>query len=133
MTRIVIESPYAGDTENNVAFARAVCRWAVQRGYAPYASHLFFTQPGILDDNVLTERQTGIEAGLAWADAAEEAWMCLPVGDHLPSSGMQQAYERHRRAGRRVRLIRFEWDGRDVRWPRFYQNAEHREYEYAET
>jgi hypothetical protein len=70
--RVIIESPYAGDTAENIAYAKAAVRDCLQRGEAPYASHLFFTQDGILDDNVPTERAQGIAAGLAWGEAAEK-------------------------------------------------------------
>lgn len=33
------------------------------RGESPFASHLFYTQTGILDDNLLNERKKGIIAG----------------------------------------------------------------------
>jgi hypothetical protein len=36
------------------------------RGESPIASHLLYTQPGILKDDVPEERPLGIEAGLAW-------------------------------------------------------------------
>lgn len=62
----IIESPYAGDVDRNVTYARRAVRWALERGFAPIASHLLYTQPGILDDNNPAERQWGIDAGLAW-------------------------------------------------------------------
>lgn len=71
MRRVIVESPYAGDIEANVAYARACVRDSVLRGEAPIASHLLFTQPGILDDDVPAERQLGIDAGLAWRAVAE--------------------------------------------------------------
>lgn len=62
-----VESPYNGDTDDiirrNILYARAACKDALNKGYAPYASHLFFTQPGILDDKVISERQLGLDAG----------------------------------------------------------------------
>ena len=62
-TRVVIESPYAGEVVRNVAFARNVCRYAVERGYAPTASHLLL--PQFLNDGNPEERVAGINAGLA--------------------------------------------------------------------
>jgi hypothetical protein len=46
--RVILESPYAGDIDANVAYARACVRDAVMRGDAPIATHLLLTQPGIL-------------------------------------------------------------------------------------
>jgi hypothetical protein len=46
MRRVIIESPYSGDVETNVAYARAALRDCLSRGEAPLASHLLYTQPG---------------------------------------------------------------------------------------
>lgn len=71
MRLVIIESPYAGDVEANVEYARACVRDSLQRGEAPIASHLLYTQPGILRDDEPAERQLGIDAGLAWRRVAE--------------------------------------------------------------
>lgn len=71
MKRVIIESPYAGDIEFNTLYARRCVRDSVLRGEAPIASHLLFTQPGILRDEVPEERKMGIEAGLAWGHVAD--------------------------------------------------------------
>lgn len=105
---VVIESPYAGDVERNVAFCRAVCRYAVGQGYSPYASHLIFTQ--FLDDNIPSERKAGIDAGLAWARHAEQAWFCLRPDEGL-SNGMRYALNQHISEGRAVRFFRFTQEG----------------------
>lgn len=60
---VLVESPYAGDVEANVAFAREALRDCLLRGEAPFASHLLYTQ--MLDDHVPAERELGIAAGLA--------------------------------------------------------------------
>jgi hypothetical protein len=71
-TRLVIlESPYAGHIEANVAYARLCVRDSLGRGEAPIASHLLYTQDSILDDNNPEERQWGIDAGLAWRIKAD--------------------------------------------------------------
>ena len=48
--KVILESPYAGDVETNLRNARAAMRDCLLRGEAPYASHLLYTQPGVLDD-----------------------------------------------------------------------------------
>jgi hypothetical protein len=48
MKLVIIESPYAGEVEANVAYARACMRDSLGHGEAPIASHLLYTQPGIL-------------------------------------------------------------------------------------
>lgn len=68
---VIIESPYAGDVLRNVSYARAAVRDSVLRGEAPIASHLLFTQAGVLQDDIENERAMGIEAGLAWARVCE--------------------------------------------------------------
>lgn len=89
MSRLVIvESPYAGDIEANVAYARAAMRDSLQRGEHPVASHLLYTQPGILDDSIPEERQRGIDAGLAWRKVADKAVFYVDRGW---SSGMLAA------------------------------------------
>lgn len=71
MKRVVLESPYAGDIERNVAYARLCVRHSLLRGESPVCSHLLFTQEGILDDNDPIERKWGIDAGLAWKCVAD--------------------------------------------------------------
>lgn len=66
MRLVILESPYAGEVEANVAYARACVRDSLLRGEAPIASHLLYTLPGILNDLDAAERQHGIDAGLAW-------------------------------------------------------------------
>lgn len=71
MRLVIIESPYAGDITANVDYARAAVRDSLLRGEAPIASHLLYTQPGILHDELPNERQWGIDAGLAWRHVSE--------------------------------------------------------------
>lgn len=66
MRRVVLESPFAGDVEPNKNFARRCVKDSILRGEAPIASHLLFTQPGILDDLIPEQRRMGIDAGHAW-------------------------------------------------------------------
>ena len=70
MVRVILESPFAGNVERNIKYARMCVRDSLSRGEAPIASHLLYTQEGILDDNVPEERQWGINAGLAWKEVA---------------------------------------------------------------
>jgi hypothetical protein len=68
---VIIESPYAGDVERNLEYARAALHDSLTRGEAPYASHLLYTQKGVLDDNIPDQREAGIIAGHAWVKAAD--------------------------------------------------------------
>ena len=71
MKLVIIESPYAGDIDRNVAYARRCMHDSLTRGEAPLASHLLYTQPGILRDELPEERKLGIAAGLEWRRVAE--------------------------------------------------------------
>ena len=51
MTLVVIESPYAGDVERNLTYVRRAMRWCLDKGLDPFASHLLYTQDGVLDDD----------------------------------------------------------------------------------
>jgi hypothetical protein len=69
--RVIIESPYAGNVAVNLAYARRCMSDSLDRGEAPFASHLLYTQQGILDDKIDAQRKLGIAAGLVWGKAAE--------------------------------------------------------------
>ena len=99
MRRVVIESPYAGDIEANVAYARRCVRDSLLRGEAPIASHLLYTQPGILRDGVDGERQQGIVAGLVWADVADAT---VVYTDRGISKGMREGIEDAKNSGRHI-------------------------------
>ena len=62
MKLVIIESPYAGETERNLAYARRCLRHSLSCGEAPLASHLLY--PQVLSDEVPAERALGIAAGL---------------------------------------------------------------------
>lgn len=80
MKLVILESPYAGNVKKNVAYARACVRDSLLRGEAPIASHLLYTQPGILNDDIPSERQHGIDAGLAWRKVAEATVVYIDLG-----------------------------------------------------
>ena len=63
MKLIYVASPYAGDIEQNTAFARKACRHVMNEGHAFFAPHLLY--PNLLDDSQPQERQLGINMGLA--------------------------------------------------------------------
>ena len=90
MRRVIIESPYAGDIERNIAYAKAAIKDCLKYNEAPIASHLLFTQPGLLDDNSVEERNLGINAGHAWIKVADAL---IVYRDHGISSGMQKAID----------------------------------------
>lgn len=87
---VIIESPFAGDVEGNILYARACMRDSLQRGEAPYASHLLYTQDGVLDDTIKEERNLGIQAGFAWREMATATVVYVDLGI---SEGMKQGIE----------------------------------------
>lgn len=99
MRRVILESPYAGDVNKNIAYARAAMRDSLLRGEAPIASHLLYTQPDVLDDNDEKERQLGIEAGLEWGDVCEATVVYIDLGF---SKGMTYGIKRAEAAGRPI-------------------------------
>lgn len=117
--RVIVESPFAGDIERNMAYARAALRDCLLRGEAPIASHLLYTQEGVLNDDVPEERLLGIEAGLSWSAAAEAT---VVYGDYGMSRGMQYGIENATRAERPIEIrslpeFVLKWDQKTVRRP----------------
>ncbi len=93
---VILESPYSGDVELNIEYARLCLNDCLARGEAPIASHLLFTQPGVLDDNRPQEREAGIRAGVAWYRVAEAAVFYTDLGI---SEGMRRGQRAAERAG----------------------------------
>lgn len=96
MRRVILESPFGGDVAANVAYARRCVRDSLSRGEAPIASHLLYTQPGILRDEYPQEREWGIEAGLAWLRMADAS---VVYTDRGISKGMQRGIDAAYAAG----------------------------------
>lgn len=112
MRLVIVESPFAGATEaiqqRNIQYARACIRHALALGEAPMASHLLYTQPGVLNDKDQYERTWGINAGLHWARAADVSVFYTDLGW---SSGMKLGLEHAQRFGRRVEERCLEYPG----------------------
>jgi hypothetical protein len=99
MNLVILESPFAGDVASNIEYARAAVRDSLSRGEAPIASHLLYTQDGILDDDIPDERQWGIDAGLAWHGVSTGT---VVYTDRGTSRGMEYGIAAARKAGRDV-------------------------------
>ena len=88
MRLVIIESPYGTrpdgtratteEVARNVRYARAAMLDCLQRGEAPYASHLLYTQ--CLDDATEDERDKGMQAGWAWLRRADLVAVYLDLG-----------------------------------------------------
>lgn len=93
--RVMIESPYAGDRERNLAYLRkAIRNSSLDFGEAPFASHRMYTDA--LDDDRPDERAAGIGGGFAWWSVAELVVFYIDLGW---SPGMEAALERCRALG----------------------------------
>lgn len=90
---VIIESPFAGEVDKNVAYARQAVRDSLLRGEHPIASHLLYTQPGILNDDVPEERKRGIDAGLAWRRAAQKAVFYVGCGWSIGMLAAKEVYD----------------------------------------
>lgn len=99
MRLVIVESPYAGDVAENERYARACLADCLRRGEAPLASHLLYTQPGVLRDDVLGERALGIAAGFAWAAKADAT---VVYHDRGVTPGMIKGIEHAESSGRPV-------------------------------
>lgn len=117
ITPVIVETPFRGSTpeeqKKNIAYARACAHdCLVNYHQAPFLSHLLYTQEGILDDGIPSERQLGIEAGLAWGAVAEET---IVYTDRGISQGMQYGIDNARRVGRPVHFRTLSGGGNHVR------------------
>lgn len=100
MRLVLVESPYAGDVDANVAYARECMRDCLARGEAPFASHLLYTQ--VLDDTIDLQRARGINAGLAWGMKADATVVYVDRGI---SVGMKLGVKSAEHAGRPIEYL----------------------------
>ncbi len=129
MTRFVdVETPYAGKSEEeirrNLLYARACVRDCLLRGEVPFASHLFYTQPGILDDNIPGERQTGINAGKSLIESLPGI-VTVVYQDLGISTGMQFGVDRAKANARDVeyRTLGAGWEEKELAIARKHSHA----------
>ena len=91
-TRIVIvETPYAGNVDRNVVYAKAAMLDCLERNEWPFASHLLY--PQVLDDTNPDERAMGIQAGFGIAAALGYQAKRVVYYDLGVSAGMRSGIE----------------------------------------
>jgi hypothetical protein len=78
MPCVIIESPYSGDLETHKEYLCRCMIDSLQRGEAPFASHMLYTQ--VLDDGIFAERRLGIQCGYAWSNIADRIIFYLDYG-----------------------------------------------------
>ncbi len=99
MKLIYVASPYKGDIEKNIEYAKEACRYVLNQGNAFFCPHLLY--PQILDDNNPEERRLGINIGKEFLAKCDELWA---FGGHI-SHGMFEEIEFARKIGISVKRI----------------------------
>ena len=107
VTPVIIESPLGTDEngdrvdvatmQGNINYALDCMSDSLNRGEAPFASHLLYTQ--VLDDSDPEERRLGMNAGFAIGMLFKKA---VAYTDRGISSGMTEGIKHHIRNGRVV-------------------------------
>lgn len=92
--RVVIESPYAGDYSLHSPYAEACLLDSLNRGEAPFASHILY--PLVLDDDKPVQRNMGMEALRSWRAVSEALVVYNDLGI---SEGMNEGIEHARELG----------------------------------
>ncbi len=102
--RIYVSSPFGSPDPwivwLNVQVARDVCRAILERGDAPYASHLIY--PEVLGEDSGAARETGLQAALAFVEACDEVAWALPPWVDGPTPGMRGELRRALELGKPV-------------------------------
>ena len=109
MRRVILESPFAGNAWRrwrNRCYARSALADCLKRGEAPFASHLLYTQRGVLRDKVPAEREKGMRAGAAWYQFADLVAVYIDRG---VSGGMIEGIRAARAAGIAIEYRAFDW------------------------
>ena len=111
---MIVESPYT-ETDRapilklNVKYARDCVKDCLLRGDAPFASHLLYTQEGVLFDRNKDERALGINAGLFIGLRADAT---LVYTDFGISIGMRMGIDSAKAVGRKIEYRQL--IGRDI-------------------
>ena len=112
MRRVILETPFAGNRVDEygepittyVDYARRCMMDCLERGEAPMASHLLYTQ--VLDDRDHEQRRLGLDAGHAWREVAEAV---VVYSDYLVSGGMREGIQRAESLGIPVEYRSIVW------------------------
>lgn len=98
--RVIVESPFAGGFAN-VKYGRKAVLDCLNRGESPFASHLLYTQKGLLNDKVASERRKGIDAAIGWLEVADYVAVYMDLG---MSGGMVKGIARAALLKKQIRL-----------------------------
>lgn len=83
MKLTILETPYSGNIQLNLNFARACLLHSIHLGETPFASHLFYTQ--VLDDTIPQDRTLGMTLGFNFYHHAQ---LCAVYTNLGISNGM---------------------------------------------
>jgi len=97
MRLVILESPYAGNRQTNLAYAYRCMLHSLSLGEAPFASHLLY--PQFLEDSDPVQRALGMGAGLEWLRQAEATVVYTDLG---VSPGMHAGIARARELGKPI-------------------------------
>ena len=100
MPMTYICSRYAGNVERNRSDAIRFCRFAIEKGFMPVASHLLY--PQILSDDIADERTLGLRFGTLLLDRCEEVWVFT---DGTLSPGMEMEVRRAKKRRMKIRYF----------------------------
>lgn len=119
MKLVIVESPFGTKPDGarctvqemaeNKRYALACLADCLRKGEAPFASHVLYTL--VLNDATPAERKQGMEAGIAWADAASyvndrlpgsKPAICAVYTDRGITGGMKDGIARHAANGMKV-------------------------------
>lgn len=76
--KTILESPYSGDIEKNVEYARKCLKDSLDRDECPFASHLLYTQ--VLDDRDKKQRWQGMSQAFEWYEHADQMVLYIDLG-----------------------------------------------------
>lgn len=96
---VFISSPYAGETQVNIDFARQACFYAICLGYTPIAPHLIY--PTIIPDDDPAWREVGLRMSCEILSLCDEIWVCGPC----TTPGMQAEVEHAKNLGLWLRRV----------------------------
>ncbi len=98
--RVIVESPFAGGFKN-VVYSRECLKDCLDRGESPFASHLLYTQKGVLNDQVPEDRRRGIDAAISWLAVADYVCVYMDLG---VTTGMVWGVARAAKEGKPIKL-----------------------------
>ena|SRR5688572_31212619 len=111
MIPVILESPFGGpNVLLNTRYGRACMKdCLLNHGESPFASHLLYTQVGVLDDSIYEERLLGMTAGFVWRHLAERTVVYTDLGI---SPGMEKGIYNANLIGHKVIYRKLpNWEG----------------------